>query len=251
MTSAAIVAVMAPAVERGAGFHAYADRRSWFGIPHAGDVLSNLPFVVVGVVGLRRAFAAQPLPRSLVALVFAAIAGVGFGSGAYHADPSDATLALDWAPIVLALGWLAALVVADRVDRRAGVAAALGLPALALSSVAVWSAGGGTAGGDMRWYVAVQATLVVVVALGAMVPAAAGTTAALGRGWVLAGVAAFVAARGLASRDDALLEAIGLSGHSLKHLALGVASWCLIRALPPAGGTVRARSQSPSRRGAP
>ena len=34
-------------------FHDYADQRTWLGLPHAANVLSNLPFLIVGVLGLR------------------------------------------------------------------------------------------------------------------------------------------------------------------------------------------------------
>jgi hypothetical protein len=240
VAAAAVAAVLAPAITRGPTFHVYADRRAWLGIPNAGDVLSNLPFVVAGVWGL---ITARPLPRAhrshpsgLALAVFLAITGVGLGSGAYHVHPSDGALVLDWAPIVLTLAFLAALVVGDRIDPLAGRATAIAFPAVALASVAVWYAGGGTGGtgatsGDMRWYVITQATLVAVVALGALAPAAPGAPARLGRGWILLGVAGFLAARGLHAADRALLDATGVSGHSAKHVLLGLAAACLVPSL--------------------
>jgi hypothetical protein len=234
VAAAAVAAVLAPAITRGPTFHVYADRRAWLGIPNAGDVLSNLPFVIAGIWGLVRARGAHG-PALAVAL-FVAIVGVGLGSGAYHVHPSDGALVLDWAPIVLTLAFLAALVVGDRLDPRAGRATAIAFPAVALASVAVWYAGGGTGGtgatsGDMRWYVITQATLVAVVALGALAPAAPGAPARLGRGWILLGVAGFLAARGLHAADRALLDATGVSGHSAKHVLLGLAAACLVPSL--------------------
>ena len=121
---AAVAAAVAPPVTRGPSFHHYADQRTWLGIPHAGDVLSNLPFVVVGLVGL--VLLASRAARPLVALVFAGFIAIGLGSGGYHLAPGDATLAFDWLPIVLTLAWLAALVIVDRVDRKLGLDAAGG-----------------------------------------------------------------------------------------------------------------------------
>src|SRR5258705_12707851 len=53
---ATFVAVLAafslPRMPQPAAYHGLADRRAWLGIPNAADVLSNLPFVVIGVLGL-------------------------------------------------------------------------------------------------------------------------------------------------------------------------------------------------------
>lgn len=221
----AIVGVaLAPPVRRGPSFHHYADQRTWLGIPHAGDVLSNLPFIVVGVLGLLRG------ARGGAAWVFAGFIAIGFGSAAYHVEPGDPALVFDWLPIVLTLAWLSGHVIADRIDVGLGRLVVLAGSAAAIAGVLVWWAGGGTGdpGGDMRWYVATQALGVVLVAVAALLPAAPG--ARLIRGWLLAGVCGFLLARALSSSDQYLLDAIGISGHSLKHLALGAASACVLRA---------------------
>jgi hypothetical protein len=244
VVAAAIAAIVSPAITRGSSFHTYADQRTWLGLPHAGDVLSNLPFVLAGAAGLARLAAVASLPS----LVFVAIAGVGLGAGAYHVEPSDAALAFDWGPIVLTLAFLAALVIGDRIDRAAGAAAAVVFPAVAITTVAAWYLDGGTGAppGDMRWYVITQATLVAIVAFGSLIPATTSAPATLHRGWILAGVAGFLAARGLAAADRILLDAVGLSGHSLKHVALGGAALCLVRGVPSARGTRRPPRKGPS-----
>ena len=216
-------------VIKGPGFHRYADGRPWLGIPHAGDVLSNLPFVMVGIMGLVLAQSVTAVPRGLVRLFFAAILGIGLGSAAYHVHPIDATLAFDWLPIVIALAWLTALVLSDRVDQRLGRIAALVLPLLAIASVVWWWAGGGTGttGGDMRWYGLLQLLFVAMVPV-VLVLYPKGS---LARGDLLLGVGCFVAARALHANDRAILEATGVSGHTLKHLAAGVAAYFVLRAV--------------------
>ena len=49
----AAAAVFGPGVGQPPGFHAYAEHRALWGIPHGLDVLSNIPFAVAGVLGLR------------------------------------------------------------------------------------------------------------------------------------------------------------------------------------------------------
>ena len=45
-------ALLGPSVAQSAHYHAFADQRSWGGLPHAMDVISNLPFALWGMVGI-------------------------------------------------------------------------------------------------------------------------------------------------------------------------------------------------------
>lgn len=234
------VALMHPVIN-GPSFHHYADGRGFLGIPNAGDVLSNLPFVVIGILGLLAARQVVGVSRGLVALFFAGIMAIGLGSGAYHAHPIDATLAFDWLPIVLALAWLSALLLADRVDPRAGKVAAVVLPLAAIASVAWWWGGGGTAdGGDMRWYAFLQLLFVALVPVILLLY----PNGRLDRTPLLLGVACFVAARLMQSSDETVLAATGVSGHTMKHLVAGLAAYFVLRAVRsacPATATARTR----------
>ncbi|HSE49381.1 MAG TPA: hypothetical protein VLA96_09265, partial [Terriglobales bacterium] len=46
------VFLLVPPIHQDPAFHQFADRRTLLGIPNGLDVLSNLPFVVVGLLGL-------------------------------------------------------------------------------------------------------------------------------------------------------------------------------------------------------
>ena len=207
-------------ITRGPEFHHYADQRTWLGVPHVGDVLSNLAFLIVAVraaswSGVRGATG-----------VCIGVGAIGIGSGAYHIAPSDTLLALDWAPIAVTLSLLSAAVIRDRGGERAGRIALVIAPAVAIGAVSWWLATGGTHGGNMAPYVAVQATGVVLPPLLALV--APGEVRVR---WLLAGVVGFLLARYAAANDRAVLEAIGCSGHSLKHLLAAAAAGCALRAL--------------------
>jgi hypothetical protein len=209
-------------ITRGPGFHDYADTRTWLGIPHAGDVLSNLPFVIVAAWAARDRWRAVPLAWT----VCAGVAAIGAGSAAYHVAPSDTSLAFDWGPIVVTLSLLAATVIHDRGGACAGRIALVVGPTLAIASVVWWIATGGTHGGNMAPYVAVQAAGIVLPALIALL--AQGVVSAR---WLLLGVAGFALARVLGAYDRVLLDSIGISGHSLKHVAAATAAACALRAL--------------------
>jgi len=109
-----VAAVFGPAVPTPAlGGAPFADGRSWGALPNAMDVLSNLPFAVVGIWGLRwlhwlgrahdELLEAAPLPQALAPLPFDALdcawmffAGLiltALGSAFYHLQPDPMRLA--------------------------------------------------------------------------------------------------------------------------------------------------------------
>jgi hypothetical protein len=217
---AIVVVALTLTITRGPEFHHYADARIWLGIPHAGDVLSNAAFIVAAVWFARDRWSAVRYARPVCVGVLAIV----IGSGAYHVAPSDTLLALDWAPIVVTLGLLSAAVIEDR--GGPGRIALIVAPVLALGSVAWWIVTGGTHGGNMAPYVAVQATGIVLPLVIALV--APGTVRVH---WLFAGVVGFALARICAAHDHDLLDRISVSGHSLKHIAAAGAAACALRAL--------------------
>jgi hypothetical protein len=48
----AIVSCLLPRIPQPAAYHLFADRRGLFAIPNFGDVISNVPFRVIGIWGL-------------------------------------------------------------------------------------------------------------------------------------------------------------------------------------------------------
>jgi hypothetical protein len=217
---AIVVVALTQTITRGPEFHHYADARTLFGIPHAGDVLSNLAFIVAAVWAGRDRWNIVRYGWPVCLGVFA----IGIGSGTYHVAPSDTLLALDWAPIVVTLGLLSAAVIQDR--GGPGRAALVVAPLLAIGSVVWWIATGGTHGGNMAPYVAVQATGIVLPLVIALVAPGNVRTH-----WLFIGVVGFALARICASRDRELLDWVGVSGHSLKHIAAACAAACALRAL--------------------
>jgi len=219
LLAGAIVVIALP-VTRAPAFHQYADQRTWLGMPHAGDVLSNLAFIIAGMWFRRRA--QTPLSQAACAGVIA----IGGGSAAYHYAPSDALLALDWGPIAITLSIVTAAVIEDRLGKQAGrTAFALG-PLIAIGSVVLWLATGGTHGGMVTPYGVVQALGIALPPLVAL--AAPGS---IPRVPLLVGVLFFALARLCAANDQQLLDAVGISGHSLKHVAAAIASAFALGAL--------------------
>lgn len=214
-----------------ASYHDFADQRAWLGIPNAADVLSNLPFALVGVWWLLAMRALQGTPATLAWRAFAiALIATAAGSAFYHWAPDNASLAFDRLPIAWACAALTCAFLAERLDARwarPGVLAA----ALMLASLSVglwwWSEAIGRS--DLRAYLFVQflPMLLVPAALLMRLPRRS-AGAAPNRAWwgVLAG---YGVAKILEVADHAVLEHVMLlSGHTLKHLAAaGAAGWLL------------------------
>jgi len=114
-------------------YHQFADQRELFGIPNFWNVVSNLPFVAVGAVGLLR------FHRDVTTTVlFAGIFLTGFGSSYYHLDPNDSTLFWDRLPMTICFAAILSAVVEERVDAKAGAMLLRPLLAIGIFSLLLW-----------------------------------------------------------------------------------------------------------------
>ncbi|HWI12505.1 MAG TPA: hypothetical protein VNU48_14320 [Burkholderiaceae bacterium] len=234
-TALAVVLGLHGPIAQWAGYHAFADGRAWFGVPNAENVLSNLPFALVGGWGL---WAVAHLPqarggRSAWACFGAAVLCTAFGSALYHWAPSNGALVFDRLPIAWACAALTCALLAERVDARWASPAALTLALLvATASVAWWWLGEHRGVGDLRAYLFVQFLPMALVpaAIGLKLPRGAAGGGLRDRDWwIVLGLYALAKLTELADRP--VLEALGLvSGHTLKHLFAAAAALWLLRA---------------------
>lgn len=221
------LAALAPAVPLPAGYHHFADQRTLAGLPHAMDVLTNLPFALMGAWGLallRRApTLAAPL-RALASLFFAGLVLTALCSGIYHLRPDAAGLALDRLGMGLAFAGVLGLAAAERVSARAGLALAALVAATApVAAVLDWLAG------NMTPWTVLQAGGLLLLALLATRPA---RPRALGFS-ILGVIAWYALAKALELADHALFHALhgAVSGHSLKHVVAALAAGPILAAL--------------------
>ena len=240
LAATAAVLIRHGPIAQPAHYHDFADRRSWLFIPHAADVLSNLPFLFGGWYGLRSALR---LPRGAAsrnawAMFFAAVILTTAGSAFYHWSPDNFGLAIDRLPIAWACAWLTLALLAERVAVVCARPAAL-LYGLLVASLSVWLWYGGevVGTGDLRTYLYVQFLPVLLI------PA----VCALTRGGLLdssdwfAAIGLYLAAKVFESHDGQVLQTLGvISGHTLKHLLAAAAAfwlaWRLRRAVDALSG---------------
>lgn len=235
-----LLACLGPALAQPAGYHHFADQRALWGIPHALDVLSNLPFALLGLAGLGALVTRPRIGRTelaCAALFFAGLTVTAVGSAVYHWQPDDAGLVLDRLGMVLPFAGLLGLAVAGRVSGRAGALMALAVLGFGPLSVWAWAATGNV----LPW-AAVQfggVGLMLWLATRRLLPGA------LAVRWGVV-IALYALAKLLELADPAVLELSGgwVAGHSLKHLVASLAALPVIGAL----GRVTKSGQNPAGR---
>jgi hypothetical protein len=225
-----IVALIGPHIAQPAHIHDYADQRALWGIPCALDVLSNLPFALMGALGLLQL---ARLPREALdrgqrfcaALFFAGLLVTAVGSSWYHLRADDPGLAVDRVAMSVAFAGLLGLVAATRISGRSGIGLALALLVLAPLSVFVWL----FTGNVLAWAVVQFGGLLLVLLLPATVPPLPG---ALDVRWMLV-VAAYAIAKLFEVADHVVYEATGqlFSGHTAKHVVAALAAWPVLSAI--------------------
>jgi hypothetical protein len=242
-----VVMALVPRIAQDPAYHAFADRRAFQGIPNFLNVVSNFPFLVVGVLGLAflardrragRSHAFVPADdRRPYWPFFVGIGLTAIGSAYYHWRPSNGTLFWDRLPMTIGFMALLASVIGERVSRRAGARLLWPLIVAGAASALYWHLTEQQGAGDLRPYGLVQfGSLVLVPLILVLFPARYTRTQDLvtSIGW-------YALAKVFEYFDHGFLALVGVSGHTWKHLASAAgAYWVLLmlerrRPLPPAG----------------
>jgi len=199
-------------------YHRFADQRSVLGIPNFLDISSNLPFLVVGILGVLFCFRNQ-IEDSQAAWVtfFAGIAFVSLGSAYYHWAPTNKTLVWDRLPMTIGFMGLFAALIGEYVHPRLGKILLGPAVLVGILSVLYWYGFD-----DLRFYAWVQLlpllTIPVLMVL---------YRPRYSHQWLLlAGFGLYALAKLAELYDREVFASTGslVSGHSLKHVlaALGV-----------------------------
>jgi hypothetical protein len=215
--AATIGAFLLPPIAQNPAYHDFADRRTILGIPNCLNVISNAPFALIGILGLLAAEKTR-----MARAFFLAVTATAFGSAWYHLRPDDQTLFWDRLPMAVGFMALFALVIGDRIDRRAGELLCLPLIAAGIASVWYWRETG-----DLRIYGLVQFfPLLAIPAMMLLFP-----SNYAGAGNLAAAIGCYATAK-LLEALDAPVFALGgvVSGHTLKHLAAALATVWVLRA---------------------
>jgi len=229
-----LAVLLAPRVAQPLSYHQFADTRSWLFVRNFGDVVSNLPFAIFGILGLvflsskssAKTFL-DPRERWPYLTLSLGILLTAFGSGYYHLIPNNARLVWDRLPMTIAFMSLISAMIAEVIDVTLGVRLLLPLLAIGILSVVRWHYSEERGAGDLRFYAGVQVYAVAALPLLLLLPPRYTRTSDL----VWVGVF-YSLAKALEAADRPIF-ALGhmVSEHTLKQLAAGASGYFILRML--------------------
>lgn len=213
-------------------YHNFADQRSWLGVPHAWNVLSNVVFAFAGIWGLFLLLSAKQVQfydsreRWFWLGVSLGLFLTALGSTYYHLAPDNFRLVWDRLPMSLVFMSFMAALIGERINIYLGLWLWPVLIGMGLCSVLLWRASALQGNEDLRFYMGIQ-IVTILVALVMLI-----SKSPYNRNWDLAII---ILCYGLAMlfdvSDPQIYKITGnvISGHTLKHLMAGLAGVWLIR----------------------
>jgi hypothetical protein len=202
---AVVFFVFAAPIPQDQAFHHFADAREIAGLPNFWNVVSNLPFIVIGIAGLSRL-------RGLAnRILFTGVLLTGFGSAYYHWAPCDARLVWDRLPMtIIFMSFLGCIIAAER------PAWLVALVVAGAASVIWWAVTG-----DLRPY--------ALVKFGPILLVAPFLWSSIDRGYLWAIILLFGLAQAAELADYAIYSILPLSGHTIKHFIAAAATYSILR----------------------
>ena len=227
---AIVAAMMLQPVPQDLSYHSFADQRTIWGIPNFFNVVSNIPFLVVGIYGvviLMKSAAPKQL-NGIYLIIFIGIFLTGIGSAYYHYSPNNNTLVFDRLPMTLVFMAFLSATITGWIDFTIGNRLLLPLLLLGTTSVIWWHFTELAGKGDLRFYGFIQFYPMLIVPLIFLLFASPeNNKGLLLLVWVIAW---YGLAKIFEIFDKNIYAATGfVSGHSLKHIAAAVASWYIVQ----------------------
>lgn len=231
--TAIIALLLLPPIAQDPAYHQFADQHALLDIPNFWNVVSNLPFLLIGWAGFRTC-ATDTAPGTLPELqpayltFFAGIGLIGPGSAYYHWHPDNISLFWDRLPMTIAFMAFTALVIGENIAERLGRRLLWPLLGGGVASVGYWVLTEDAGHGDLRPYVLVQflpMLLIPVILL--WFPSRLQPDRYL---WLM--LLAYGLAKLLEWLDRPVFELLApVSGHSLKHLAAALGAYSFLLAV--------------------
>lgn len=205
-------------------YHSFADNRQCFSIPNFWNVISNLPFLIIGGWGmLFVAFKANGLLTKILQpnyfIFFFGILLTGIGSSYYHWNPNNQTLVWDRLPMTISFMSFFSIIIGEFIGTKHFRILLFSLLTLGISSVFYWSYTESIGCGDLRMYMAVQFFPMFLIPI-IMLLFRTGNYPAQ---FLWSVLFAYVIAKVFERFDLEITYVFPLSGHTIKHFFAAVA----------------------------
>lgn len=209
-------------INQSTAYHAFADTRMFMGIPNFFDVLSNLPFLFMGALGLRFCLGAElGSVRQAWIVLFVGISLVSFGSAYYHWHPTNNTLVWDRLPMTIGFMGLFVALLSEYVNEQLGKRLLLPAILIGFASVVYWHFTD-----DLRFYIWVQFFPLLAIPVMMLL-----FRNGYSHNWLLmAALGWYGLAKVTELYDAAIFDATGgfASGHSIKHILAAVGCYNIL-----------------------
>jgi len=229
VASMAIVFGMAP-ISQNQAYHSFADNRTFIGLPNFLNVVTNLPFIFIGIYGfllLGKFYGTKPI-FLIYATLCLGIFLTGLGSSYYHYNPNNFTLIFDRVPMTIVFVSFTMFAFAECINARLALILFIPILMIGLASVLYWGYTELLGHGDLRFYGFVQFYPILFIPLLVFLfhPACYNQ-------W-LTTLLLIITCYGVAKLFEHFDKEIYLytgfiSGHSLKHLAAAISCWFIVR----------------------
>ena len=227
--TAIIAALLTDPIAQDPLYHLFKDNRTMFRVPNFLNVISNLPFFIVGLMGIKRITGRQVQIvddfQLAYFVLFLGISLTAIGSGYYHWQPANHTLVWDRLPMTLAFMSLLAIIIAEFISVRVAKILLWPLLILGIYSVLHWYFGELKGQGDLRFYALVQFLPVLLISI--IVLRYPSTFSNVKIYWLL--LLCYLLAKLTEYFDGRIFDTLVIiSGHSLKHIIAAVGLWILL-----------------------
>lgn len=217
-----------PSISQDPHYHHFADGRRFMGIPNFLNVVSNLPFLLVGITGLMKVTQITSInsPKEAMTCFFVSVILTGLGSAWYHLHPDNNSLLWDRLPMALTFMSLLSAIISLHIEQQFGKKTLVPLLILGVSSVLYWYMTERNGCGDLRPYIFVQFFPMLMVPVIMFLYPADGAKKKI----LLPMIGMYIVAKYF-EYSDYDLYAFGniISGHSLKHLFAAGATAAVIK----------------------
>ncbi|HKX87377.1 MAG TPA: ceramidase domain-containing protein [Flavobacterium sp.] len=197
-------------------YHLFSNNNTLFLIPNFWNVISNLPFIIIGLIGLVKMIPIQNYAlKSNYIWFFVGIVLTGFGSGYYHWNPNSTSLIWDRLPMTISFMSFLSIIIGEFINSASGKKLLYPMLLAGLLSIAYW-----VSSNDLRCYALIQ-FLPILLILNILF---------LSKKeqrykkyfWLI--IVSYALAKFLESYDSVVYRITNeiISGHSLKHFAAAV-----------------------------
>ena len=206
-------------IEQNKEYHNFCDSDTILNIPNFWNVVSNIPFLVIGLIGLyKTSYISETRIQYLI--FFLGVSLVSIGSGYYHLNPNNNTLVWDRLPMTIAFMSLLSIIISEFIDTKIGLRSLLPALLIGFLSVGYW-----IFFNDLKMYVLVQFYPVLGIPV-ILIFFKSKYNLTIGY-WIL--LLAYLIAKIFEHLDYETESAIIIwSGHTLKHIVIAIGIFSLL-----------------------